>query len=128
VLTAAIAKAGYKVTFIYGDVSPAQRNKVFGEFNDTRDVEVIVAVPKVMAHGLTLTAASCTVWYTPYSDADVFIQANNRMDRPGQMHSMEIISLCGNASEVSMYDHLEGLVSDQHDVLSHYGELVATLS
>jgi SNF2 family DNA or RNA helicase len=122
-----VSKAGYKTELIYGDTTQGNRNRVFGSFNETRDVEVIVAVPEVMAHGLTLTAASCTIWFSPHSRAEIYIQANNRMDRPGQKHSMRIVELSGCAAEAAMYRNLDDMVAGQRDTLSGYSQIAALL-
>lgn len=127
VLTNALTKKKIRVAMVTGDTSSVNRERVFKYFNTTRDVEVIVAVPDVMAHGLTLTAASTTVWFTPHDSAEKFIQANNRMDRPGQQNPMEIIELYGCYAEEVMYNRLDERDETQKDILSAYSELVRAL-
>jgi len=88
---------------------------------------VIVAIPDVAAHGLTLTAASTTVWFTPVASAEKFVQACNRTDRPGQKYPMQIVEFYGTDAEKVMYDRLDEREQHQKDVLSDYAEIVSFL-
>jgi SNF2 family DNA or RNA helicase len=83
-----------------------------------------VAVPDVMAHGLTLTAASTVVWFTPHSRAEIYQQANGRVDRPGQKHPMEIINLYGSSEEKKVYEQLHLMIDSQQSNVDMYKELI----
>jgi SNF2 family DNA or RNA helicase len=128
-VAADVAKEGYKVACMGGWSSLPERERVLGKvpFNKTRDVEVVVAVPDVMSHGLTLTAANLTIWFTPIDKNEVVIQANNRMDRPGQKNPMSIISLCGSAAEEVIYKATEKRQEFHDDFMGSYKQLVDAL-
>jgi SNF2 family DNA or RNA helicase len=124
-----VAKAGFKTACVGGWTSLPERERILGkqQFNNTRDVEVVVAVPDVMSHGLTLTAANLTIWFTPIDKNEVVIQANNRMDRPGQKNPMQIVSLCGCSAEAVIYSATEQRQGFHDSFLSSYKQLVDAL-
>ena len=123
----ALKANGIDAVAVTGDTSAGQRTAIFGAFQSSKQYEVIVAVPDVMAHGLTLTAASTTVWFTPHTRAELYQQANNRTDRPGQKYSMEIVELYGCQAEKVLYDRLDERGQHQQDVLAAYAELVRSM-
>lgn len=76
------------------------------------DLRGIVAEPRTMSHGLTLTAANYIVWAAPIYDNEVFQQANARIVRPGQKNPAHIIMCYGVGEERQIYKQLarkEGL-------------------
>ena len=119
---------GLKAVAVYADVPLSQRNEWLGDsFNRTRDVEVVVAVPEILSHGLTLTAANLTVWFTPCDRAEVIIQAENRMDRPGQKNPMQILRLAGCDVERKIFDKHFDRMETHNDFLAMYSQMVAAL-
>jgi SNF2 family DNA or RNA helicase len=71
-----------------------------------------------MAHGLTLTAAATIVWYGPIDQAEIYTQANGRINRPGQLRSMHIIRLAATPVERAIFarldnkEKMQGLILD----------------
>lgn len=120
---------GFKVACLHSGVSLTQREQVLDKraFNQTREVEIIVAIPEILSHGLTLTAANITVWFTPADKADVAEQANNRMDRLGQKNPMQIIRLSGCEAERTIYQRLSGRLADHATFMSMYSQIVSAL-
>ena len=119
---------GLKAVAVYADVPLSKRNEWLGEtFNRTRDVEVVVAVPEILSHGITLTAANLTVWFTPCDRAEVIIQAENRMDRPGQKNPMQILRLAGCDVERKIFDKHFDRMETHNDFLAMYSQMVAAL-
>ncbi len=118
-----------KAVAVHSGVSLSQRNEWLGKdnFNRTRDVEVVVAVPEIMSHGLTLTAANVTVWFTPADKAEVIIQAENRMDRPGQKNPMQILRMAGCDVERGIFSRHFDRMETHNDFLSMYSQMVAAL-
>ena len=123
----ALKAAGFDAVSVTGDTPIGQRNAIFSAFQNTRGTEVIVAIPDVLAHGLTLTAASTTVWFTPITSAEKFTQAANRTDRPGQKYPMQMVELYGTEAEKLLYNRLDEREQHQKDVLSAYDEIVSFL-
>lgn len=102
-----LAKHGVANEVVYGGVSKAERDRIFGEFQSPHGAKVLVAQPAAMSHGLTLTEASTIVWYAPLASNDVFEQANGRITRPGQRNNQFIIMLEGSEIERRYYKRLQ---------------------
>jgi SNF2 family DNA or RNA helicase len=97
----------WETAIITGDTPVKERNEVFSRFEDVRSpLEIIVAHPGTMAHGLTLVAASTIVWWTAIDSNDTYSQACGRITRPGQKYTACIINLAGSAVERKMYRRL----------------------
>jgi SNF2 family DNA or RNA helicase len=119
---------GLKAVGVYSEVPLSQRNAWLGDsFNRTRDVEVVVAVPEILSHGLTLTSANLTVWFTPCDRAEVIIQAENRMDRPGQKNPMQVLRLSGCDVERKIFNRHFDRMETHNDFLAMYSQMVAAL-
>lgn len=97
----------YTVEKVTGNVARGKRDDIFRAFRESDSPRIIVADPGTMAHGLDLTAASTTVWYTPTDNPGTFQQANKRMDRPGQKNSMFMVRISSTATEREIYRRLE---------------------
>lgn len=111
-------KKDYSVEVINGEVPAKTRNDAFSRFMDTANPRVLVADPGTMSHGLTLTAASTIIWYAPTDRTETYLQANKRIDRPGQTKATTIVQLAATPVEREVYRRLEanetlqGLVLD----------------
>lgn len=102
---------------ITGIVSAKQRRDIFQEFQNGGDLRVIVADPRTMAHGLTLTTAKVIVWFGPIDDNEIYDQANHRIDRPGQEDPTTIVQLSSCPVEREAYKRLDERQSMQGLVL-----------
>jgi len=103
----------YTVEMISGDTSPAERAKIFGAFQRTKNPHVLVAQPAAMSHGLTLTEASTIIWYAPVTSNEVYQQANARITRPGQKHTQFIVNIEATEVERRIYNRLKNKQSMQ---------------
>lgn len=117
-----IREAGYRVGMVHGSVSKRVRDDVFNGFQHRDELDVIVAQPAAMSHGLTLTEASVIVWYAPITSADVFEQANGRIARPGQRHNTLIAMVSGTPLERMMYQRLKNKQKMQNLLLDRVVE------
>jgi SNF2 family DNA or RNA helicase len=108
---------GRLVSVVYGDVSKAERDRIFGEFQNGFGTDVIVCHPKVMAHSLTLTAASMSIWFAPYDQPGIYEQANCRTPRPGQKLTTVIANIGGTPIEKLMYQRLKTKQNVQNALL-----------
>lgn len=97
----------HAVEQVYGAVSERERSRIFSAFQQDKRLRVLVAHPKCMSHGLTLTEASVIVWYIPTDDNEVYEQANERITRPGQTRNQFVIGLEGSEVERRMYRRLQ---------------------
>lgn len=110
-------KADYSVTIINGKVTRKERDVAFARFMDSEHPRILVADPGTMSHGLTLTAASTIVWYAPTDSTEEYLQANKRIDRPGQMFPTTIVQLASTPIEREIYKRLAAKESMQGLVL-----------
>ena len=123
-LAAFLKKKGHTVAVVDGRTSATKRKKIFGEFQEADHPRVLVAHPQTTAHGLTLTAADTTIWYAPVFSLEIFEQANNRMNRPGQTSHMTVTMLHGCWLEREIYAALSRRAQMQDSVLRLYKEEV----
>lgn len=110
----------WSVEVVDGSTSVTDRKRIFHDFQHSKDPRIIVAHPKTAAHGLTLTAADHTIWYAPIFSLEIFEQANNRMDRPGQKFNMTISMIAANRLEMEIYKALYTRQKMQNSVLELY--------
>jgi len=119
-----LREQGHTVEVVDGRTSSTERKRIFAAFQDEDDPTVLVAHPATTAHGLTLTRADLTVWYGPILDLEIFEQANNRMDRPGQVNAMTVACIASNPFELELYSALKTKQLAQNTVLAMFkGEL-----
>lgn len=100
------------VAYVDGEVTGEKRRDIFSRFQTDATLRVLVAHPRVAAHGLTLTAATTTIWYGPTS-AEFYEQANNRMSRPGQVNDMLIVDLWCTHAELAVFNGVKERVDMQ---------------
>lgn len=92
---------------VHGGTPKTERDKIFGDFQNTKEPHVIVANPATMSHGLTLTAATTIVWYAPIHSNDVYEQACARVRRPGQTRTTVIVHIAASDVERRIYKRLK---------------------
>lgn len=102
-----LEKHGITVGRISGDVPANERARIFKRFQDG-DLDVLVAQPAAMSHGLTLTAANTVIWYSAINSNETYEQANARVTRPGQKHTQFIVHIEGSPIERKAYLRLQG--------------------
>lgn len=100
------AAKGYNVGMVSGDTSRKKRNDIFKGFEDG-EVGPIVAHPKCMAHGLTLTSSWTIFWWAPVDDNEIYEQACGRITRPGQERKQYVMQSYGTDKELDIYHSLE---------------------
>lgn len=111
---------GYDVASVHGDVGKTERNRIFSEFQDTEKIRVLLAHPKVAAHGLTLTRAKDIVWYAPIYSLEQYEQANARIRRLTTSGKTNIWHLYATKFEAELYRRLK----QKQTVLSDFLNLV----
>lgn len=105
---------------VSGDTSFKDRTEVFRLFQNTGRYKALCAHPKCMNHGLTLTAATVTVWFGPTASAETYEQANARMARIGQDNKMLLVKLWSTPVERKMYDLLDNKIKVQSQLLAMF--------
>jgi SNF2 family DNA or RNA helicase len=115
-----LVTAGVNSSLVTGETPAHIRNNVFNAFQNQNSPRVLLAHPRCMAHGLTLTAADTIVWFTPTTSLETYEQACARITRPGQTRKTMIIHLTGTAVESKLYRRLQQKASTQGTLLEMF--------
>jgi SNF2 family DNA or RNA helicase len=115
-----LTKAGVACEVIHGDVSVGNRTSIFKRFQETDTLKVLIIQPQAASHGVTLTAANTIIWYAPVTSTETYLQANARIDRPGQKNNMTIVHIEGSPIERKLYTMLQNNVSNHEKVVDLY--------
>lgn len=121
-LARVLEEAGIECGVIDGDTPQDSRKLLIDMFQNTDTLKVLVLQPKVAAHGITLTAANVAIWYSPTSSLELWRQANDRINRIGQVNKMTVVKLIGSPIERKVYTVLERRDAAQSDLLGLYRE------
>jgi SNF2 family DNA or RNA helicase len=98
----ALAK-DYNCEIINGERKTKDRDRIFKSFQDDADPQILIADPATMSHGLDLYRASVCVWYGATDRTELYLQANRRIDRPGQTVPTTIVQLAATSIEREIY-------------------------
>jgi SNF2 family DNA or RNA helicase len=120
-----LIKNGVACEVINGEVSVNRRTDIVKRFQEQPDPKVLIIQPQAASHGLTLTAADTIVWYAPCTSVETYLQANARIDRPGQVNPMTIIHIHGSPVENRLYAMLRGNISNHKQVVDLYREIIS---
>jgi len=81
---------------------------------------VLIIQPQAASHGLTLTEANTIIWYAPVTSVETYLQANARIDRPGQKNTMTIVHIEGSEVERRLYKMLQGNINNHEKIIDLY--------
>jgi len=115
-----LTKHGITCEVINGSVSVNKRTDIVTHFQNNPQPKVLIIQPQAASHGLTLTAADTIIWYAPCTSVETYLQANARIDRPGQVNAMTIVHLSGSQVERRMYSLLRGNVANHSEIIDLY--------
>jgi SNF2 family DNA or RNA helicase len=115
-----LTKHGITSEVINGSVSVNKRTDIVTHFQNNPQPKVLIIQPQAASHGLTLTAADTIIWYAPCTSVETYLQANARIDRPGQVNAMTIVHLSGSQVERRMYSLLRGNVANHSEIIDLY--------
>jgi SNF2 family DNA or RNA helicase len=108
----------YSRAMINGEVPPRVRDEIFRRFQKEKDPQILIADPGTMSHGLDLFAASVVCWYGATDKTELYLQANRRIDRPGQSVPTTIVQLAATPVEREIFRRaanntsMQGLILD----------------
>ncbi|MEL0014025.1 MAG: DEAD/DEAH box helicase, partial [Rhodospirillales bacterium] len=111
---------GYDVALVNGDVSKKDRDEIFNNFQYTDSPKVLLAHPKVAAHGLTLTAAKDIIWFAPIYSLEQYEQANARIRRLSTEGKTTVWHVSATKFEEELYSRLK----HKKNVLTEFLDLV----
>lgn len=119
-LSAHLRKAGIECDEIHGDVPVRRRTDIFKQFQEGTKLKVLIIQPQAASHGVTLTAADTIIWYAPVTSTETYLQANARIDRPGQKHPMTIVHIEGSPIERKLYMMLQNNITNHEKIIELY--------
>jgi SNF2 family DNA or RNA helicase len=119
-LTKYLTKNNITNDVINGSVSANRRADIVKEFQNNIEPKVLVIQPQAASHGLTLTAANTIIWYAPCTSVETYLQANARIDRPGQNNPMTIVHIRGSAIETKLYSMLKNNITNHNKIIELY--------
>jgi SNF2 family DNA or RNA helicase len=119
-LTKYLTKNGITCDVINGAVSANRRAEIVKEFQTREEPKVLVIQPQAASHGLTLTAANTVIWYAPTSSVETYLQANARIDRPGQRNPMTVVHIHGSQTEKRLYSLLRNNINNHEKIIDLY--------
>jgi SNF2 family DNA or RNA helicase len=119
-LKATLDKHGISNDVINGKVSVNKRSDIVTRFQEKPDPYVLIIQPQAASHGLTLTAANTIIWYAPVTSVETYLQANARINRPGQHNPMTIVHIKGSEIESRLYSMLQSNINNHEKIIDLY--------
>lgn len=119
-LVKVLLERGFDVATVHGGVSKSDRDIIFDTFQNSARIRVLIAHPKVAAHGLTLTRAKNIIWYAPIHSLEQYEQANARIRRLTTTGKTAVHHICATSFEHQLYQRLK----KRQRVLSDFLSLV----
>ena len=121
-LQAHLVKHGITSEVINGSVPVHKRNDIIERFQTSPNPHVLVLQPQAASHGLTLTEANTIIWYSPITSVETYLQANARINRPGQKNAMTIVHINGSEIESRLYHILSNNIAGHTKIIDLYRE------
>ncbi len=109
---------GYDVAKVNGSTTKTERNVIFNDFQNSDRIQILLAHPKVAAHGLTLTRAKHIIWYAPIYSLEQYEQANARIRRISTEGKTTVWHIYATPFEQEMYRRLKHKQSVLKDFLN----------
>jgi SNF2 family DNA or RNA helicase len=119
-LRATLEKNNISCGVINGQVSVNKRSELVTQFQNSPEPHVLIIQPQAASHGLTLTAANTIIWYAPVTSVETYLQANARINRPGQKNAMTIVHIRGSEVENRLYSMLQNNISNHEKIIDLY--------
>ena len=119
-----LEKANISVGVINGKVPVSKRTEIVTRFQTAKDPHVLLIQPQAASHGLTLTAADTIIWYAPVTSVETYLQANARINRPGQKNAMTIVHIRGSDVENKLYHMLQSNIDNHVKIIDLYRRIM----
>jgi SNF2 family DNA or RNA helicase len=113
---------------INGKVPINKRHEIIQDFQDTENTRVLIIQPQAASHGLTLTAANVIIWYAPVTSVETYLQANARINRPGQKNPMTIVHIRGSEVEAKLYKMLSNNIDNHTKIIDLYRQEIEDIA
>lgn len=102
-----LKEEGFRVNSIHKDKSMAERTDIMNAIQ-SKDIDAVVAIPKTVSKGLTLTGSHIIIWVVPPSSYLDWEQANGRIWRHGQKDKCLIYRLISDKFSKAVVAAIEG--------------------
>lgn len=102
-----VERPKYKVAIINGQVTPKRRHEIMQAFRDPEGLNVILADPGTLSHGVDLSESRYILWYSLPDKTEQYLQANERIRGPKQKFPTQVVHLVATAPEKEIYKRLE---------------------
>jgi superfamily II DNA or RNA helicase len=122
-----LTEAGISCGIINGQVPINKRHDIIQDFQSTENIRVLIIQPQAASHGLTLTAANVIVWYAPVTSVETYLQANARINRPGQKNPMTIVHIRGSEVEARLYKMLQNNIDSHTKIIDLYRQEIENI-
>lgn len=107
-LVAEADKRGLNYVVIDGSTPDRVRSQIEADYQAGK-YDVVIAHPKTVAHGLTLTRGNTTIWASPTDDTEWFKQGNRRQTRRGQTQKTRVVTVIADGTVDQLaYDNCVG--------------------
>lgn len=97
----------YKVGLINGSVSPKQRVEILQAFRDPDGLDILLADPGTVSHGVDLSESKVILWFALPEKTEQYLQANERIRGPNQKFPTLVVHLAATAIEREIYRRLD---------------------
>lgn len=118
-----LEKNNISCAVINGKVPVNKRSEIVTDFQTNPTPQVLLIQPQAASHGLTLTAADTIIWYAPVTSVETYLQANARIDRPGQKNAMTVVHIRGSEVESRLYNMLQGNINNHEKIIDLYRQM-----
>jgi SNF2 family DNA or RNA helicase len=123
-LRARLEKEGISCDVINGKVPVNKRSDIVHRFQTEKNPHVLLIQPQAASHGLTLTEADTIIWYAPVTSVETYLQANARINRPGQKNAMTIVHIKGSPVEERLYKMLQDSIDNHEKLIDLYRDVL----
>ena len=120
--------ANISCAVINGQVPVNRRHDIINDFQSTENIRVLIIQPQAASHGLTLTAANVIIWYAPVTSVETYLQANARINRPGQKNPMTIVHIKGSEVEARLYKMLQNNIDSHTKIIDLYRQEIEEIA
>jgi SNF2 family DNA or RNA helicase len=103
---------------VMGDTSKDDRLHIFDDLQANK-YKMLIAQPKTISHGLTLTTSNVILWFTPIDSHETYDQFNGRIRRPGQARKTYIVHFVCSALERSILQNVDNKKERQDTLLKY---------
>lgn len=115
-----LASKGITNEVINGDISKTKRIEIVGRFRNSIDPHVLIAHPKVAAHGQDFTVADTFIWYGPTFSSGQYEQACARGEGAKKTRPVGIYHIGCHPVEWKIYEATAAKMHGQSGLLDMY--------